>query len=202
MTSQCDREEGATLTEVLVTLAILALLSYLMIAVFGQFRVLDRTTSSLYRRYTAQILVDVVAQDLGGRLALPLLREDPKRTRWFDGKPDRMRFVAVVPIGWAQSALREVTFTLQRGETGTAALVRLTEPRREDENVTPEKLVLVDRVTRFSLSYYDDGGIQGDMDRPSARWVDDWSAVTRMPRAIRISIELDGGGGAERIVWD
>lgn len=207
MSARLSRHEGFTLLEVMVAVAILALMSALVFYSFSQtFKTIDivRADSDLLR--TARQVTSRIPQELS-EAYLPDQFSSPNVTVKYEfvaedrGDLDRVRFQAFAHTKYYQDANESDEAELEywtEADPRHAGLYRLM--RREDS--TPDDrpneggttLVVADRVKVFNLQYYDPNRDQ---------WYDTWDTnrsdnANRLPYAVRLKIVFVDSDKRER----
>lgn len=183
-------ECGYTLIEVLVVLAIAAIMAAMMVGGARQLQSLLHFGERASAQFVADAVGDRVADDLAGALELPLLGFALDEQVSLAGSKHEVRFNAVVRIGFLKRALREVAFSVE-ASADRPTLVRTSLPRRlgrAERASGEEKLVLHPNITGITFRY---------MTRDSAGkalWLDEWSGQRLLPIAVQFQIELTDKG--------
>lgn len=181
-------QRGFTLLEVLIALSFLGLLMVLIgssLATGNRLLLLsEKQADRLTQVRTAQdflrnALQQALAQDFG---------HAPDQDQVFEGEPQRMRFVAPMP---AQLAGGVQVHTLETVE-GTAASRRLqisfSQDRAGGLHPWGNPQVLMQKVRGLRLSYR---GL--DPNRQPTGWLEQWPWPNRLPQAVRIDVDTNGG---------
>ncbi len=200
-------ERGFTLLEVLVAVAILAMISALVWYTFAQvFRTIDivRADSDLLR------MARQVTSRVPGELAdayLPVNLTSPTSTAKYEfvaedrGDQDKIRFQAFAHTKFYQDANESDESELEyftEADPKHAGLYRLM--RREDPTLDDRPddggstLVIADRLKVFSLQYFDPNRDQ---------WFDSWDTnrtdtANRLPYAVRLKVVFVDSDKRER----
>lgn len=183
-TRSAHPEGGFTLIEVLVTVAILAILATLVSLTFDStFRIIRASEDGHEREHQARICLMLMTQDF---MMARLQRRLPWSTRneEHDGQPaDLVAFVSASHVRYRPNAseadLTRVLYT-REGDR----LVRMS--LRNLYGVVPSALERVDVATgvvAFNIRYYDS---------VSSTWIDEWDGQSRkgLPRAVMIELTL------------
>ena len=146
--------DGFTLVEMLVTLALMAIIATIMAVSITQLRPIDAMSKRLETQLFADQLTTIIANDLAQAMRLPLLRTGAEGAHSLLGEPHSVRFVAVVPTGFRRRGLRDVRYA-----TATSAkamsLQRTVEPRSFDGSAKrdAETDTLFDDVVSMDFAY-------------------------------------------------
>ncbi|EJK87849.1 type II secretion system protein J, partial [Rhizobium sp. AP16] len=92
-------EDGFTLIEVLVTLALVAALSMIILAMVSQFRAITMAREKNDAIIEVEALAGFVEEAVRDARPFPLIQDGPQRHPMMIGGPDRLAFVAVSRIG-------------------------------------------------------------------------------------------------------
>lgn len=179
---EADGEAGFTLVEMLVVLALAAVITTLIATSTGQFRKIRELDRGLQEQQQLDAVLDLITGDLRAALDLPLHSADPNRGLRFEGKADQMTFVAVVRTGFETRGLREVRY-FTRKTNGRLELLRETKVYAASSDASPPEGVterLLPDIRGFALSYRkSDGQV----------WEDGWAEERKLPRAVRVRID-------------
>lgn len=181
-------KSGFTLLELLVGLALIAVIGVTMAAAIGQLRPIRAFEQRLTEQRTADAIADVVERDLMGTLRLPLLENGLSSNVLISGDRQKIVFTAIVPTGFQRRGLREVSYELL-DPSGRAKLVRSIRLRRlsASADVLPQADELLSGPLDLQLRYLtptDDGRLE---------WQADFHVPNRMPRAVTISVAVGAG---------
>jgi prepilin-type N-terminal cleavage/methylation domain-containing protein len=184
--SSGSAEAGFTLLELLVALALMAVIATMMSVAVRQLHPMQALQQRIGEREAAAAIVDAIARDLQATARLPLIEAGSSSSALLRGELRKIVFSAVVPTGYQRRALREVTYELTKSDDGTR-LLRTTRMRRVSQDhdaVQPQvdELWAGELDLRLGyLSYADAGG---------PVWGDQFQAINSLPRAVAIALAL------------
>lgn len=175
------REDGFTLLEVLVAVALIALMAVpatetLRKGIDSWQKSHARVDESEYRLLTRRRLADWM------RTAYPAdpLRRGGVLEYPFEGSEDSVEFIgAINPNEWSDE-LYKVLLSVKEG----VLVATIRSDYRPDAPVMVET-PLIEGVTAASFSY-----LNSDIGQP-ANWVSEWQGQLSPPRAVRLSLDLD-----------
>ncbi|NNA42862.1 prepilin-type N-terminal cleavage/methylation domain-containing protein [Pseudomonas lactis] len=181
-------QHGFTLLEVLLALSFLGLLMVLIGSALGTGNRLlllsEKQTDRLTQVRTAQdflrsALQQALAQDFG---------HAPDQDQVFEGERQRMRFVAPVP-GQLAGGVQVHTLEPVAGATASRRLqISFSENRVDGLHPWGNPQVLMQEIRDLRLSYR---GL--DPDRQPTGWLEQWPWPDRLPQAVRIDVDTNGG---------
>jgi prepilin-type N-terminal cleavage/methylation domain-containing protein len=182
--------EGFTLTEVVLAMAIFGLIFVMVAGVFFQGnKVLKRVESRAETE--AMDILSTVSRDIRSAY-IPSGKEQPVFA--FVGGPVAVHFVCAVPLTEGHRGiggdLRWVSYYLRPGlRRETYELVRRDDAApREDARPLEEGDVLASAVTSLKWTYFD-----------GKKWLSTWGALHALPRAVHIELELTDGEGRKSV---
>ena len=194
------REGGFTLLEMLISLALLAIIVAASVTVFrGVAQSWQRGEVRSLRYQNARAIFDVMNREISS--ILPPNRHAPFLGLPADAMPLKsdaigpsLFFVALVP-GAAPTDVTEIGYWL-RGRDHMLMRHLDTDPDFDFQTVDADE-PLGTQVTAWSLSYFD-----------GATWQDRWDSrdgapqAGRLPKAIRISVTAQDAGGREQETFE
>lgn len=195
-----SRREGFTLLEMLIALALLAIIVAASVTVFrGVAQSWQRGEVRSLRYQNARAIFDVMNREISS--ILPPDRQTPLVGLAADDPPLKagstgpaLFFVALVP-GAAPTDVTEIGYWLRGGDQ---MLMRHldTDPDVDFQTADADE-PLGTQVSAWSLAYFD-----------GAAWQDRWDArqggaqAGRLPKAVRISVTVQDRGGREQETFD
>jgi prepilin-type N-terminal cleavage/methylation domain-containing protein len=173
---------GYSLLELLVALALTAIIATIMATTARYFHPLRRIATQHELQFVADRIVDVIAQDLEAAVDLPLL--DRRDVRSMIGNAHEIRFVAVVKTGFRTESLREVRYFLEAMPPRGQRLARQIAQRRLGGSNLVQTDYLFDPITELEFQY-----LSRDSQGKSI-WVGNWDQPGKAPIAVKISISF------------
>lgn len=182
-----QRQAGFTLLEIMIVLSLLAVLLTLVGgALVGANRAVvmaDHYTSRLDERRAAQ---GFLRQAISQALPLDLAENDHSGAGLFVGSAQRLQFAATLP-GNLGGGIQ--LHTLEMSGPATDRHLQIAFAQVEDNVLRAwgEPQVLLHGVDGLSLSY------RGVTPKGEATgWLNEWPWPNRLPRAVRIEVQMDG----------
>jgi general secretion pathway protein J len=174
------REAGFTLIEVLVALALSALVSLILLqgirlAASG----LDRHTRAAERLDAQQSLDDTLRRTLAGAALVPRTFGGE-----FIGKPDAIEFLGVVEDGGA--GLYRIDLAVDRARRDRPLILRreLAAPAGDPRAAAS---IVANKVRDFRLAYFG-----ADSGNATPAWHDSWQQLNILPLMVRVILDIDG----------
>lgn len=174
-------EQGFSIIEVLVALALVSVLSGLFIGSIGQVRSIILTTSKIDADVELAALTNYLSGTLERVRLLPLLSERSTQGAALTGAIKDLKFVGIDRIGSEDFALREIHFLTRRGRAGNLELVQASHPRRSSAVNSPLITPLAE-IDDIEFEY-----------RANDGWRRDWSEA-RPPLAVKVTVTLTRKG--------
>jgi general secretion pathway protein J len=188
---EANAESGFTLIEVLVSLALVSLLTLIMVGAIGHMRSISAISKSNDADVELQAFGNYLAQLIAGAKPLALISDNPDRRIVFSGNAEQLRFSSVVRVGSNQIALRDVEIrTLSTN--GKLALVEINHARRVGEaysntELTSAPITLMNVLRSVHFEYLEDTPASST----AQKWLQAWEMPGKMPRAVRFTIEAE-----------
>jgi general secretion pathway protein J len=179
-------EEGFTLIELLVTVT---LLSLLVVVLFGGLRfgvrAWDGAQAHSVRTDEIRLVQDLMRREI--EQSYPRYIADPIHPFIdFRGGEQSISFLAPPPLAADAGARWRVTFQARRSPTGMQLYI-LAQPDLPNANKRAWSQDLLNNLASVSFTYLGPDG-----------WIAGWSDTRRMPRLVRIHVEMPRGDGR---VW-
>jgi len=175
------------LIDMLVALALVAVISSLMIAFLGQARSIIRITNAT----EVQTEIDAAANFLEGLISaaepLPLQLSSQGNTLFLSGSHQRLELVGVQATGFGSSGLRQIAVFADKPDdkVGNDLMLELLPRRTRNANTTSdtERIVVLGGDTSVEFEYLDGTALP-------AKWSTEWTVQKRLPAAIRFKITV------------
>lgn len=183
-------DDGFTLLELLVALALTAVIGSTMAIAITQLRPMHAFEERLGEQQIASTLADVIARDLKSAQRLPLVEAGGRSSTLLKGEPQKVTFTAVVPIGYRRRGLREVTYELVTEGEGRTRLLRTVKMRRfvqEKIGTGTQRDELYAGELKLKFSY-----MQQDL-QGNVGWTTEFSKINDVPQAIEVSVGVSRG---------
>jgi len=191
---RCDRQGGFTLIEVLLAIALVAII---MAMAYGGFRASVRATNSgealIEETNRLRVVQQFVRRQLMQARSLVIEQvegEDPVR---FQGDRDHVRFVAPMPGYLSYGGDYVQQFSLERGDEGLElvyyyAMLNGYEPG--DLEYVSDGVVLMEGLAAGEFIF-----LQQDPEVSEVFWTDYWEESARLPLAVGVLLNIDSPRG-------
>jgi general secretion pathway protein J len=186
-----DSAAGFTLVELLVTLALMSLISLLL---FGGIRfgtaVWDSSNARMSAVEEVSAVQNVLRQLLGeATISRQRTTDASQRGLWFQGTADSVRFIAPLPVHRGVGGL----YLLTLAPNGAALMLdwhmrRPASPFGKDADGLADSSPLLSGIANMKLAYY---GSVGQGQKPG--WHSVWDDGAGLPELIRIDIAFAPG---------
>lgn len=193
-------ERGFSLIEVLIALTLFAIL---MAMLSSGVRLGSRIQASGSEQIDEWSQIAAVQRFLRAELATTQLARPAQVARAavnnepyviFDGEPDRVAFVGLLPDQFLVGGLQAITLAPVQGRSGAELRASWqlyadgpvkAEPAARADTIGPNEAVLLEQVSDVEFSYFG----QRDPLRP-AEWGDRWEVPNRLPALVRLRMKL------------
>jgi prepilin-type N-terminal cleavage/methylation domain-containing protein len=180
MTTPCRAEEGFSLVELLVSLAIVALMAIYGLSAYATMRDMNR----MAERHEARLEVEQAAQylrdEIGGTLAVLENDSGGQPVLVFEGEPQSLLLVAVSNGDRETGGLYRVRYFVN----DKRELVSERQMYRPGEHLPGHTVVLLREVDALSFRYYDSKGQE-----QSAGWTNRLELPNAVTFAIQFGVE-------------
>lgn len=185
MTATAHREAGFTLVELLVSLALLALMVSYAVSAISTLRHLNRVSGETAAQDEVDAVQRYLRQDIGDLRVVFETGESGNQTLMFDGKPQALTFIGNSDGTRETGGLNQVRMSLS--ETGELNAERQL---LQSQVVGPiNRVVLLRDVTSLQFSY---AGRAKNNDE--IVWQENWPKGNVLPIALRIAVEFESRG--------
>ena len=174
------RDAGFTLIEVLVALALSALVSVILLhgirlAAFG----FDRHTRAAERLDARQSLGELLRRTLGSAALIPRTAGGE-----FNGRPDALEFIGVAEDSGA--GLYRIDLAVDRARNDRPLILRrqLAAPVGDPHAATS---IVATKIRDFHLAYFGADTASG-----TPAWHDSWQQLATLPLMVRVVLDTDG----------
>lgn len=175
-------QDGFTLVELLVSIALLAVLSTLLLsAIRPTVSALLDGTKEIDRNTELVGAQDMVSKYLKSAVNLSHHPHFQSNASGLLGTKDRVEFFAHLPE-FVGGDITKFELSFRQEHVGQLVLSTLI-PRREET----ESFVLLENVDAMEISYFGSPDNTGD----EARWYTEWEESDYLPRLIRVDLECD-----------
>ena len=181
-------ETGFTLIELLVAITLLAAIAVLMAGAINTGVSSAREVDARAGRNDALRLSQALIRRHLGAARPVQWRSDRRRLVAFEGAPDTVSFVAVMPAWPDAAGLYLVRLALRGGRLVMTRRITSGEAERFDFHSATDRVVLADGVAGLTFSYFGSDAT----DRPG-KWHDRWVVRAALPGMVRL-----GGAAADR----
>lgn len=177
---------GYTLTEVLVALVLLSIITAMLMPSFG---FLARPLAHLKAFAEPYDEIRSVRQFLTAQFET--LYPQPQRTNAnlyrFEGYPDELMYVSAIPEPWSAGGRALISLFTERRDGDTLFQIAWRPLHSADENPKRDgdatRAVLFDDIDHVAFEYYDDGSRNS-----VAGWGSRWSDQRHLPALIKITV--------------
>ena len=180
-------DEGFTLLELLVALALTAVIGTTTAIAITQLRPMRVFEARLDEQQIVSTLADVIARDLKSAQRLPLVEVGGNSSTLLKGEPQKVTFTAVVQTGYQRRGLREVTYELVKEGDGRTRLLRTTRMRRfarEQDRVGTQTEELYSGELKLDFAFLQQNEMSG------VEWMRDFQAIGELPLAVEVKIGI------------
>ena len=180
-----ESEHGLTLIELLVSLAILTILtSFIVGGLSTAIRAFDTD-----RRNSIETATNAAGESLRGLIAsaMPAINKQPPGGLMFDGQREELRFVSLSEGRTLHGGLQDVRIRRRNDDLIVEVFGSLRENDAHKSPVSSTTIVKGLRDVRFR--YFGIAGARGE-----AGWRDDWINAARLPALVEISVNFKEAG--------
>jgi general secretion pathway protein J len=191
MTSE-NKEDGFTLVEILVALAIVSILSATLLTAISQFRHLLRLDARLQHQMNMERVAHHIAELLNRAETIGLASHNQATAVRppFEGAAGSVSFVTTARRGATTAGLRRIRILIDDLGDGSILLQEMMPVRNGPDSADdPETIGISEKIVSLRFSYF---GARSADTPPS--WGDDWTDQVRLPPAVLVRITADFNG--------
>ena len=183
-------EDGFTVVEMLVTLALLAALSTILLGAVAQFRPLRTLAQSADGQIELATAVAFLEATIADARSVYLVDSNPEKRLVFEGSEHSLHFPAVLRVGSDQIALRDIS--IERAETnGLVSVVLRNTPRRLTSTALPSEVFpIMEDIVDVNFQFL--AGTDLGSTEPQI-WLSRWSHPERLPYAVKLTVQAKRG---------
>ncbi|PDT00061.1 hypothetical protein CO666_32680 [Rhizobium chutanense] len=183
-------EDGFTLVEMLVTLALLAALSTVLLGAVAQFRPLRTLAQSADGQIELTAAASFLQATIADARSVYLIDAGSQKRFVFEGSDHSLHFPAVLRVGSDQIALRDIS--IDRVETGGSVSIALRNTPRRLASTAPasEIFPVIEDIVDVNFEFLD--GTNPASPEPQL-WLPQWSHPERLPYAVKITLRAKRG---------
>lgn len=177
-----EQSAGFSLIDMLVALVLLSIISGLMVAFIGQFRVLQRVKTDIATKMEMEALASYLEGTIGSAMPLPFLDNQADTRFVFEGAKSRLRFTTIARQGLASFGLRETNLAL-KGNSDLQILVQDFYPRRVDEQARTAATTTIELASDIKAVEFEYLTYEPETRTPI--WSNEWLGKNGLPAAVR-----------------
>lgn len=182
MSAATRSEDGFTLVELLISLALLSLMTAYALSAFGMLRDMNKIAARAAAQQEVDAVVRHIRESLGDVRVQFIAEKDGGQHLLFDGFKDSIRFVTASNGERETGGLYIVRYVLD--DTGDLVSERTLLQSRSSTEVN--RLVLLREVSSVSFGYLAEEGLTGSL-AVQAQWESD----RILPRAVSVSVGFE-----------
>lgn len=178
-----NRDSGFSLIEVLVTLALISILSGLLIASIGKIRTILSITKKNDATMEVEALANYLENSVRNLRVLSLISTAETTRAALTGTQNTLKFVGITRIGSRDFALRDIELLTRPSDKEAQELVQISASRRIVQNEQPLSSSLAP-VDSLEFEYLSPSG-----------WQKTWQSQG-LPAAIRMTVSITRFGAS------
>lgn len=181
-------EDGFTLLETLVTVAIVSLLSMIVVGALGQVRTMTAVSHKTDQEVRYGAILNYLETTLANARPVRLLGRSDGDPVVMDGSSDHVEFVAIVKTGTSTQSFRDVVWK-NSNDGNHSQFDQVTTPRRlQPEQQTGLTTVIAGGDVSVAFRYLADDR----KETGGQLWLNEWKS-DHLPGAIQIDIKANDG---------
>jgi hypothetical protein len=179
-----EGEAGSALLELLVALALLALLCSYAVAAIRHLQSFDRALRSIEDANSIESVAASIRHTIEGSRAVFFTKSEAEARLAFIGEPDRISLVSDSDSRLELGGLNLVQIAMKEDEDGNRHLVEYRRIYRSSMPIERdgEAIQLIDRIESLQFHYF------GSPDGGESKWYSTWSAAKILPRAVEVTV--------------
>lgn len=179
MIERQHRQDGFLLLEMLVALAVVAVMGALMSSFLGQLGSINRLENEIAKQTEIDAAAAYLQRVLEGAKPARMLDAEPETNPQFEGKSSTIRFAAVTRRGFYSLALRDVRIFTGSISGNTSLEHTIGARRMEDGKPVPHgrSIPILDSIESVEFEYSD-----------GSAWSSSWGLDGELPHAVKIRI--------------
>ncbi len=179
-----NRSEGFLLLEMLVALAVVAVMGALMSSFLGQLGSINRLENEIALQTEADAAAAYLQRLLEGARPARLLDAEVNTNPLFDGDQSSIRFAAVTRRGLYSLAFRDVHVFVQSAGGGPSLQHTIGARRLAGGKPKPhgQSITILGKIRSIEFRYGD-----------GSAWSEDWGKEGELPRLVHIRITVTAG---------
>ncbi|MBY3136114.1 prepilin-type N-terminal cleavage/methylation domain-containing protein [Rhizobium laguerreae] len=183
-------EDGFTLVEMLVTLALLAALSTVFLGAVAQFRPLRTLAQSADGQLELTAAASFLQATIADARSVYLIDAGSQKRLVFEGSEHSLHFPAVLRVGSDQIAFRDIS--IDRVETGGSVSVVLRNTPRRLTSTMPahEVFPVIEDIIDVNFQFLEGTNLTGS--EPQI-WLARWDHPERLPYAVKVTVKAKRG---------
>lgn len=200
-------QRGFTLIEVMLAIAITAFIAVIAYSgLSAAINASERQQLQVKRLGDIQLALTVLERDIRQTVLRAVVDEYGDRQSALLGGSQQEYLLQLTRAGWdnvadqRRSELQRVRYQLEDNELWRENWLVLD---RLDSEEGLQRVLLIDGVTDFQLSFLDGESSSASQSPLGGEWVDDWSpesGTDRLPLAVEIRLDIENFGAVRRVI--
>lgn len=178
----CSGEDGFSLVEMLVALAILGMIGTLMSSFAVQLRQLDNRSKAMAFDNELNVVLDHVVKIVASAVSQPFQIISGQPSRVFTGRSDWVRFVANSRVSSSNRGLRDIEISATRKSDESVQLLQknaFLSPSSEETLLAEDPVILFDDFNELNFQF---------ANGPELEWTDRWEKSDQLPFSVKVTV--------------